>query len=65
MYKEPSTISRTGAERYHKYHKEKHRNFDAIEEVGLEVSTKKTNYLLLSCHQNAGQCHNKVSKQIP
>jgi hypothetical protein len=65
MYKGPSTISRTDAERYHKYHKEKHRNFDASKEVGLEVNTKKRNYVLLSCHQNAGQSRDKVSKQIP
>jgi hypothetical protein len=26
-------------------------------EVGLEVNTEKTKYMLLSRHQNAGQCH--------
>jgi hypothetical protein len=32
---------------------------DASEEVGLEVqvNTEKSNYMLLSCHQNAGQNH--------
>jgi hypothetical protein len=29
--------------------------FDAITEVGLEVNAKKTKYMLLSRHQNAGQ----------
>jgi hypothetical protein len=28
---------------------------DASKEVGLEVNTEKTKYMLLSCHQNAGQ----------
>jgi hypothetical protein len=32
---------------------------DASKEVGLEVSTEKTMYLLMSHHQNAGQNHNK------
>jgi hypothetical protein len=27
-------------------------------EVSLEVNTEKTKYLLMSCHQNAGQNHN-------
>jgi hypothetical protein len=31
---------------------------DASNEVGLEVSAKKTRYMLLSHHQNAGQNHN-------
>jgi hypothetical protein len=31
---------------------------DAIKEVGLEVNTEKTKYMLLSRHQNAGQNHN-------
>jgi hypothetical protein len=31
---------------------------DATKEVGLEVKTEKTKYMLLSCHQNAGQNHN-------
>jgi hypothetical protein len=28
---------------------------DPSKEVGLEVNTEKTKYMLLSCHQNAGQ----------
>jgi hypothetical protein len=28
---------------------------DSSKEVGLEVNTEKTKYMLLSCHQNAGQ----------
>jgi hypothetical protein len=31
---------------------------DARKEVGLEVNTEKTKYMLLSRHQNAGQNHN-------
>jgi hypothetical protein len=31
---------------------------DASKEVGLEENTKKTKYMLLSHHQNAGQNHN-------
>jgi hypothetical protein len=30
---------------------------DTSEEVGLEVNTEKTKYMLLSRHQNAGQNH--------
>jgi hypothetical protein len=30
---------------------------DANKEVGLELSTEKTRYMLLSCHRNAGQNH--------
>jgi ribosomal protein S2 len=30
---------------------------DASKEVGLEVNTEKTKYILLSRHQNAGQNH--------
>jgi biotin operon repressor len=32
---------------------------DAIKEVGLEVNTEKTKYMLLSHHQNAEQNHDK------
>jgi general stress protein 26 len=32
---------------------------DASKEVGLEVNTEKTKYMLLSHHQNAGQNHDK------
>jgi hypothetical protein len=31
---------------------------DASKEVGLEVKTEKTKYMLLSRHQNAGQSYN-------
>jgi hypothetical protein len=31
--------------------------FNASKEVGLEVNTEKTKYMLLSRHQNAGQNH--------
>jgi hypothetical protein len=34
---------------------------DASKEVGLEVNTEKTNYILLSCHKNAGQKHDMNS----
>jgi hypothetical protein len=30
---------------------------DAIKEVGLEVNTEKTKYMLLSCRQNAGKSY--------
>jgi hypothetical protein len=37
---------------------------DASMEVGLEVNTEKTKYMLLSCHQNAGQSHDiKISNK--
>jgi hypothetical protein len=37
---------------------------DASKEVGLEVNTEKTEYMLLSCHQNAGQNHDtKIAKR--
>jgi hypothetical protein len=36
-----------------KYHKEEHRTSDTSKEVGLEVDTEKTKYMLLPCHQNA------------
>jgi hypothetical protein len=32
---------------------------DARKEVGLDVNTEKTKYMLLSRHQNAGQNHDK------
>jgi hypothetical protein len=32
----------------------------ASKEVGLEVNTEKTKYMLLSRHQNAGQNHGTV-----
>jgi hypothetical protein len=31
---------------------------DASKEVGLEVNTEKTKYILISHHQNAGQNYN-------
>jgi hypothetical protein len=34
---------------------------DTSKEVGLEVNTEKTKYMLLSGHQNAGQNHDKDS----
>jgi hypothetical protein len=40
-----------------RYCKEKHRNFNASKEVGLEEKAKKTKYMLLSRHQNAEQNH--------
>jgi hypothetical protein len=30
---------------------------DAINEVGLDINVEKTNYMLLSHHQNTGQNH--------
>jgi hypothetical protein len=37
---------------------------DASKGVGLEVNTEKTKYMLLSCHQNAGQNHDiKIAKR--
>jgi hypothetical protein len=32
---------------------------DTSKEVGLKVITEKTKCMLLSCHQNAGQDHDK------
>jgi hypothetical protein len=38
---------------------------DASKEVGLEVNTEKTKYMLLSRHQNAGQSHDiKIATQM-
>jgi hypothetical protein len=38
---------------------------DASKEVGLEVNTEKTKYILQSHHQNAGQNHNiKISNMF-
>jgi hypothetical protein len=37
--------------------KKKETLIDASKEVGLEVNTKKTKYMFLSRHQNAGQNH--------
>jgi hypothetical protein len=34
---------------------------DASKEIGLEVNTEKTKYMLLSRHQNAEQNHDKDS----
>jgi hypothetical protein len=34
---------------------------DAGKEVGLEVNTEKTKYMLMCCHQNAGQnCNTRI-----
>jgi hypothetical protein len=38
--------------------KNKNKNFDTTKEVGLEVNVEKTKYILLYCHQNAGQNYN-------
>jgi ribosomal protein S2 len=43
---------------------------DASKEVGLEVNTEKTKYMLLSRHQNAGQSHdikiaNRCFENVP
>jgi hypothetical protein len=32
---------------------------EASKEIGLEVNTERTKYMLLSCQQNAGQNHDK------
>jgi hypothetical protein len=32
---------------------------DASKKIGLDVNTEKTKYMLMSCHQNAGQNHNR------
>jgi hypothetical protein len=37
---------------------------DPSKQVGLEVNTEKTKYMLLSHHQNAGQNYNKDSWQM-
>jgi hypothetical protein len=39
--------------------KNKQTLIDASKEVGLEVNAEKTKYTFLSCHQNAGQNHDK------
>jgi hypothetical protein len=41
-----------------RYHKERHKIFDASNEVGLDVSTEKSKCMLMSHHQNAGQNDN-------
>jgi hypothetical protein len=33
---------------------------DASWEVGVEVNTEKTKYMVMSCHQNAGQNHTSL-----
>jgi hypothetical protein len=38
---------------------------DASEEVGLEVNSDITKYMLMSCHHNAGQNHNKDCPTVP
>jgi hypothetical protein len=40
---------------YTYYDKQKHRNFDASREAGLEVNAWKTKHVLLFYHQNVGQ----------
>jgi hypothetical protein len=35
---------------------------DASKEVGLDINIEKTKYMLLSCHQNAGQ-HRDIKKK--
>jgi hypothetical protein len=42
---------------------------EARREVGIEVNTKKTKYMVMSCHQNVGQNHslltvNKSSENV-
>jgi hypothetical protein len=32
-------------------------SIDASREVGIEINPEKTKYMLLSCHQSAGQDH--------
>jgi hypothetical protein len=39
------------------YHKEKQTLINASKQVGLEVNTEETKYMLLSRHQKAGQNH--------
>jgi hypothetical protein len=38
--------------------------FDASKDVGVEVNTERTKYMLLSHHQNVGKKHDNDSKQI-
>jgi hypothetical protein len=35
----------------------------ASKEVGLEVNTERTKYMLISCHQNAGQNYNMTASR--
>jgi hypothetical protein len=41
-----------------RYHKKNRNLIDASKEVGLEVNAERTKYMLVSCHQKAGQNHN-------
>jgi hypothetical protein len=43
-----------------------HKNlFGASKEIGLEINVQKTKYMLLSCHQNAGQrCDIKIENRL-
>jgi nitrate reductase cytochrome c-type subunit len=37
---------------------------DASKEVGLEVSSQKTKYVCMSCHQNTGQNHIMIANKF-